>query len=66
VDKTVRWQPIPSASRRREAAHPGLERISVSLLVGVPEAVALEHLERFATEVRPAFKTTAAGAAVVD
>jgi hypothetical protein len=32
----------------------------------VPEAVPLEHLERFAAEVRLAFKTTAAGAAVVD
>ena len=52
--------------KKLEAAYPGLEGISVSLPVGVPEAVALEHLERFATEVRPAFKTTAAGAAVVD
>jgi hypothetical protein len=31
----------------------------VSLSVGVPEAVALEQLERFATEVMPAFKTAA-------
>jgi alkanesulfonate monooxygenase SsuD/methylene tetrahydromethanopterin reductase-like flavin-dependent oxidoreductase (luciferase family) len=39
-----------------EARYPGLDRISVSLSVGVPEAVALEQLERFATEVMPAFR----------
>ena len=41
-----------------EKAYPGLDRISVSLSVGVPEAVALEQLERFAKEVMPAFKDT--------
>ena len=45
--------------KKLEAAYPGLERISVSLSVGVPKAVALEQLERFATEVMPAFKTAA-------
>ncbi|MSP00958.1 MAG: LLM class flavin-dependent oxidoreductase [Acetobacteraceae bacterium] len=39
-----------------EEAYPGLDRISISLSVGVPEAVALEQLERFAKEVMPAFK----------
>jgi alkanesulfonate monooxygenase SsuD/methylene tetrahydromethanopterin reductase-like flavin-dependent oxidoreductase (luciferase family) len=38
-----------------EKRYPGLERISVSLSVGVPKAVCLEQLERFATEVMPAF-----------
>ena len=39
-----------------EAKYPALERISVSLSVGVPERLALEQLERFAKEVMPAFK----------
>src|SRR5271168_68731 len=39
-----------------EKAYPGLDRISISLSVGVPEAVALEQLERFAKDVMPAFK----------
>jgi len=39
-----------------EKRYPGLDRISVSLSVGVPEAVCLEQLERFATEVMPAFQ----------
>ena len=39
-----------------EGKYPALDRISVSLSVGVPEKVALEQLERFAKEVMPAFK----------
>ena len=39
-----------------EKKYPALDRISVSLSVGVPEKVALEQLERFAKEVMPAFK----------
>jgi alkanesulfonate monooxygenase SsuD/methylene tetrahydromethanopterin reductase-like flavin-dependent oxidoreductase (luciferase family) len=39
-----------------EKAYPGLDRVSISLSVGVPEAVALEQLERFAKDVMPAFK----------
>jgi alkanesulfonate monooxygenase SsuD/methylene tetrahydromethanopterin reductase-like flavin-dependent oxidoreductase (luciferase family) len=39
-----------------EQKYPALDRISVSLSVGVPKAVALEQLERFAKEVMPAFK----------
>ena len=38
-----------------EKSYPGLDRISISLSVGVPEAVALEQLEIFATKVMPAF-----------
>ena len=39
-----------------ERRYPGLDRVSVSLSVGVPEAVCLEQLEWFATEVMPAFE----------
>src|SRR2546421_2728007 len=39
-----------------EKRYPGLDRISVSLSVGVPQKVAVEQLERFGTEVMPAFK----------
>jgi alkanesulfonate monooxygenase SsuD/methylene tetrahydromethanopterin reductase-like flavin-dependent oxidoreductase (luciferase family) len=52
--------------KKLEERYPGLERVSVSLSVGVPQAVALEQLERFATEVMPAFKTTVAEPAVAD
>ncbi len=41
--------------KRLERTYPALDRVSVSLSVGVPKAVALEQLERFATEVMPAF-----------
>jgi alkanesulfonate monooxygenase SsuD/methylene tetrahydromethanopterin reductase-like flavin-dependent oxidoreductase (luciferase family) len=39
-----------------EKKYPALDRVSVSLSVGVPKAVALEQLERFAKEVMPAFR----------
>ena len=39
-----------------EQRYPGLDRVSVSLSVGVPKAVCLEQLEWFASEVIPAFK----------
>src|SRR5262244_2142681 len=42
-----------------EERYPGLDRVSVSLSVGVPEKVAVEQLERFGTEVLPAFKHAA-------
>jgi alkanesulfonate monooxygenase SsuD/methylene tetrahydromethanopterin reductase-like flavin-dependent oxidoreductase (luciferase family) len=42
-----------------EKRYPGLERVSVSLSVGVPKAVCLEQLERFGTEVMPAFTQAA-------
>ena len=38
-----------------EKRYPGLDRVSVSLSVGVPKAIALEQLERFGKEVMPAF-----------
>jgi len=39
-----------------ERRYPGLDRVSVSLSVGVPKAVCLEQLEWFAAEVMPAFE----------
>ena len=39
-----------------EQKYPALDRISVSLSVGVPEKIALEQLNRFAKEVMPAFR----------
>src|SRR5262245_49521656 len=39
-----------------EKRYPALDRISVSLSVGVPEKIALEQLDRFGKEVIPAFK----------
>src|SRR5438067_8212321 len=42
-----------------EKRYPGLDRVSVSLSVGVPKSACLEQLERFATEVMPAFRTKA-------
>ncbi|MEA2736946.1 MAG: hypothetical protein QOH05_253 [Acetobacteraceae bacterium] len=42
--------------KKLEKAYPGLDRISISPSLGVPEAVILEQLERFAKEVMPAFK----------
>ena len=42
--------------KQLEKKYPALDRISVSLSVGVPKSEALEQLERFAKEVMPAFK----------
>ena len=42
--------------KKLEERYPALERISVSLSVGVPKSEALEQLERFAKEVMPEFK----------
>jgi alkanesulfonate monooxygenase SsuD/methylene tetrahydromethanopterin reductase-like flavin-dependent oxidoreductase (luciferase family) len=39
-----------------EKRYPGLDRVSVSLSVGVPKSVCLEQLERFGKEVIPAFQ----------
>src|SRR5713226_2062558 len=47
-----------------EERYPGLNRISVSLSVGVPKSVALEQLEWFASEVIPAFKPAPVAAGV--
>jgi alkanesulfonate monooxygenase SsuD/methylene tetrahydromethanopterin reductase-like flavin-dependent oxidoreductase (luciferase family) len=38
-----------------EKRYPGLDRVSVSLSVGVPRSACLEQLERFGKEVIPAF-----------
>ena len=42
--------------KKLEKAYPGLDRISISPSLGVPKAVILEQLERFAKEVMPAFR----------
>jgi alkanesulfonate monooxygenase SsuD/methylene tetrahydromethanopterin reductase-like flavin-dependent oxidoreductase (luciferase family) len=39
-----------------EEKYPALDRVSVSLSVGVPKAEALEQLQRFGEEVMPAFQ----------
>ncbi len=39
-----------------EEKYPALDRISVSLSVGVPKSESLEQLQRFAEEVMPAFR----------
>src|SRR5438105_14366904 len=39
-----------------ERRYPGLDRVSVSLSVGVPKAVCLEQLEWFGKEVMPELK----------
>ena len=45
--------------KKLEERYPGLERVMVSLTVGIPKTLVLEQLERFATEVMPAFKQPA-------
>lgn len=42
--------------KKLEKAYPGLDRVSISPSLGVPRAVILEQLERFAKEVMPAFQ----------
>ena len=42
--------------KKLEKTYPGLDRVSLSLSVGVPKALCLEQLERFAKEVMPAFR----------
>jgi alkanesulfonate monooxygenase SsuD/methylene tetrahydromethanopterin reductase-like flavin-dependent oxidoreductase (luciferase family) len=42
--------------KQLEKAYPGLDRVSISPSLGVPESVILEQVERFAKEVMPAFK----------
>ena len=46
-----------------EKRYPGLNRVSCGMALGTPLAVALEELDRFATEVMPAFRTVRAAAA---
>jgi alkanesulfonate monooxygenase SsuD/methylene tetrahydromethanopterin reductase-like flavin-dependent oxidoreductase (luciferase family) len=52
--------------KKLEEKYPGLERVSVSLSVGVPQAVAVEQLERFGTEVMPAFTGAAHESVLAD
>ena len=47
---------VIEALKKLEERYPGLDRVTVSLSVGVPLSEALEQLERFAAEVMPAFK----------
>lgn len=49
-----------------EARYPGMDRIITTLPVGTPQAVILEQIERFATEVMPAFEGRKAKASVAD
>ncbi len=44
--------------KKLEISYPGLERVMVSLSVGVPKSLVLEQLEQFATEVMPEFATS--------
>jgi alkanesulfonate monooxygenase SsuD/methylene tetrahydromethanopterin reductase-like flavin-dependent oxidoreductase (luciferase family) len=46
-----------------EKRYPGLDRISCSMPLGTPLEVTLHQLERFATEVMPAFRVKQAAAA---
>ena len=39
-----------------EARYPGLEFVNVQQVIGTPQSVILEQLERFSEEVMPAFK----------
>ena len=57
-------QEIIAHLKALERAYPGLDRVSISLSVGVPKAVALEQLERFGTEVMPHFAGAEQRAAV--
>jgi alkanesulfonate monooxygenase SsuD/methylene tetrahydromethanopterin reductase-like flavin-dependent oxidoreductase (luciferase family) len=47
---------IIDALKAVEARYPGLNRVSCSLALGTPLAVALDQLERLAKEVMPAFE----------
>jgi alkanesulfonate monooxygenase SsuD/methylene tetrahydromethanopterin reductase-like flavin-dependent oxidoreductase (luciferase family) len=49
-----------------EQRYPGLERIIVTLPVGTPQAIILEQMERFATDVMPAFQGRVAEAATAE
>ncbi len=46
-----------------ESAFPGLERVSMGMPIGTPEAVILEQMDRLAEEVMPAFRPQEARAA---
>jgi hypothetical protein len=51
--------------KKLEERYPGLDRVTVSLSVGVPLSEALEQLEWFARDVMPAFKGVKVAAPVM-
>jgi len=53
---TGRPDDVIEALKKLEERYPGLDRVTVSLSVGVPLNEALEQLEWFARDVMPAFK----------
>jgi alkanesulfonate monooxygenase SsuD/methylene tetrahydromethanopterin reductase-like flavin-dependent oxidoreductase (luciferase family) len=53
---TGRPADVIEALKKLEQRYPGLDRVTVSLSVGVPLSEALEQLEWFARDVMPAFK----------
>ena len=53
---TGRPADVIEALKKLEERYPGLDRVTVSLSVGVPLSEALEQLEWFARDVMPAFK----------
>lgn len=53
---------IVAELKKVEKRYPGLDRISCSMALGTPLSVALEQLQRFATEVMPAFRAVRAAA----
>jgi alkanesulfonate monooxygenase SsuD/methylene tetrahydromethanopterin reductase-like flavin-dependent oxidoreductase (luciferase family) len=53
---TGRPEDVIEVLKKLEERYPGLERVTVSLSVGVPLNEALEQLEWFARDVMPAFK----------
>ena len=46
--------------------YPGLEEVNVGSVIGTPESVILDQLERFGTEVMPAFKGKVGAPAIAD
>ena len=49
-----------------EETYPGMTRVNVSHPMGVPESMILEHMEQFAEEVMPAFKSRSQSPALAD
>jgi alkanesulfonate monooxygenase SsuD/methylene tetrahydromethanopterin reductase-like flavin-dependent oxidoreductase (luciferase family) len=56
---------VIEALKKLEERYPGLDRVTVSLSVGVPLSEALEQLEWFARDVMPAFKGVKVAAPVM-
>ncbi len=47
-----------------QTRYPGLEQVNIGSVIGTPQSVILEQLERFGKEVMPQFKKQAKAAAV--